>query len=319
MNIQLFLNELSQEPPAEDIASGRKRMSEFLRTVSRVREIVHAARVVLRTVDVIDSVLLAPGYPVASWRRDASQPERMKLLQLAVQVPLIERGRDPDKIVDNSLRAECRHEGRAALGIGAAVMSDGLSVSFLSAPYWDTAVLKIELDEVDERSEIHTSQVDARHAAKTVHVDQHESWLRELERLSIKDGQDLWDRRGDLFPALEFCKEVRTQLWKFLGGDLALGPVVLRLVQLQKFFESWDGSPIGPDSLPSKCSPESRVTLQQYDQEHTFTPPHGPARLFSWHVRFTPGAGRIFFDGDPERKKGIVGYIGKTKLPNVSS
>ncbi len=114
-------------------------------------------------------------------------------------------------------------------------------------------------------------------------------------------------------------REVEPHLRRIQRGDVALRNILRRLRALEAFFGSWDGRPIDPSStgLGSKCTPESQATLRKYGEEHTFTPPHGPPRIFSLHLRFTPGAGRIYFDGDSEEKRGIVGHIGP-HLPTVS-
>lgn len=320
MNVLLFLNELSLTPPAVDVAAGRERMKGFLGAVFRTRQIIKSARPVVHLSDALDLIMLAPNYLIASWRTDTatSRDEKLRLLQIVTQAPILERGRDPEDLVERHLGMDCWYEGQQALGLRGAIAADGLSVSFASSSLWDATLLPVEAEFLAEDGQITRQRVNVRHASTEGHVDAHEVWLRELERLSVRDGQDLWDRRVDLFPALEFCKEVKGQLAEFLGGDIELSSVIKRLVLLQKFFETWDGMPIGPNSLPTRCTPESASTLAKYADEHTFTPPVGPARVFSWHLRFTPGAGRLFFDGDAPRKKGIIGYIGKTKLPNVS-
>ena len=48
----------------------------------------------------------------------------------------------------------------------------------------------------------------------------------------------------------------------------------------------------------------------------TFLCPDGEERLFSWHVRYTPGAGRIHFLPLGPREGCLIGYIGH-KLPTV--
>ncbi|MCI0528399.1 MAG: hypothetical protein L0Y56_13245, partial [Nitrospira sp.] len=63
-------------------------------------------------------------------------------------------------------------------------------------------------------------------------------------------------------------------------------------------------------------SPESQATLQQFGRERTFRSPDGEERIFSWHVRLTPGSWRIYFFPE-EAGKMIVGYIGP-HLPTVS-
>jgi hypothetical protein len=59
--------------------------------------------------------------------------------------------------------------------------------------------------------------------------------------------------------------------------------------------------------------------LHRFEDEHTFTRPDGERLLFSWHVRFTPEPGRIFFHTDPSTRRGGIGFIGRNGLPTVKS
>jgi hypothetical protein len=320
VNVLCFLNELSERPPAPDEGAGRNRIDRLLDTLVAVRQRVQSARAVLRVTSSVDLIELAPDYPIWRWRNDAAVPRerRLQLLHLATEAPLLQRGRDADDVMDGSLISDCFHAGHPALALGAARVTDGLGVSLASDPCWDHAWVEVTVTTLRNGQTIEEMNSRVRHASSAKHVVDHERWLRELERLSVKDGLDLWDRRGELFPSLEFCREVRAQLMELRGGDPALDQVMKRLVQLQTFFQSWDGEPIGPDVLPSRCTPESQVTLNKYAKDHTFTAPDGTPRLFSWHVRFTPEPGRIFFDGEPSTRKGLIGYIGKRKLPTVN-
>lgn len=93
-----------------------------------------------------------------------------------------------------------------------------------------------------------------------------------------------------------------------------LFPVKKRLFELQKYSESWTEGNFDAKKL-SKATPESEATLRKYSQEHTFNCPDGKSRIFSWHVRLTPLAWRIYFYPENHRKI-IVGYIGE-HLPTV--
>ncbi len=90
----------------------------------------------------------------------------------------------------------------------------------------------------------------------------------------------------------------------------------LRVELPSPYSSSWVGGSFEPGALPSKITPESDQTLQQFRQEHTFLCPDGIERLFSWHARYTPGDGRIFFFPDEGRRKIIIGHI-ENKLPTV--
>lgn len=320
MSLLCFLNELSEQPPAPDEIAGRARLERLLDTLLAVKRVYGATKLELRTAGPIDAIELAEGYPVARWKSDADVlwKRRQLFLQFVTETPFLRENRDSIEAVNNELLSECLHEGRPARGLSAARAAEGLSVSIASDPCWDKAWLdRVVIKLIRDGLRIEETTERLRHASAAVHVIEHEHWLRELKRLSVKDGRDLWDRRATLFPKLDFCKGTKEQLEEFRSGDRALKQVVRRLDELQKFFEEWSGEPFGPEDFPSKCSPESRVTLAKYEDEHTFTLPDGERRVFSWHVRFTPDPGRIFFDGDARTGKGVVGCIARQGLPTV--
>lgn len=62
--------------------------------------------------------------------------------------------------------------------------------------------------------------------------------------------------------------------------------------------------------LPSKTTPESDSRIQQFRQQLTIKCPDSKERLFSWHLRMTPGAWRLYFSEELGPGKIIIGYIG---------
>lgn len=110
------------------------------------------------------------------------------------------------------------------------------------------------------------------------------------------------------FPNLIFCENAINGCYKNVGVAEA-GQVYKRLLELQVAAEKM-GNQFDKRLLP-KASPETSLTLEQYETEHTFLLPEGNAQLFSWHTRFTGGyAGRIFFYPDTTQKKMYIGHIG---------
>lgn len=326
MNLLIFLNELSQSPIATDVRSGRSRMELFIRTFIQIKNSLKVARPVLRLRDDFDTVVLAPEYPIGRWRNDLDVPRdlRVRLKQLIAQSPLLIRGQDPAALMETALTSQILHQGRHASGLSAAHAAGGLGVSFISDVCWDCAWINVNAEHLNAEGAIETHEVPVRHASRDIHINVHCGWLNDFERHVIRDGQDLWDRRQDLFPTLEFCNETKKQLALFRGGDPELVAVVNRLIDLHRSFDAWmNHEAYATVSFPfhivsSKCTPEGEATLSKFATEHTFTRPTGQRILFSWHVRFTPGAGRIFFSPDDDLRKGIIGYIGKNKLPNAT-
>jgi hypothetical protein len=117
-------------------------------------------------------------------------------------------------------------------------------------------------------------------------------------------------RREDLFPNLVFCDDVYKQVQSLSSGNPILRQVTRRLFELEEFCKSWTHGGFDMDSLPCKASPESDSRLKQLKKELTFKCPDGNERVFSWHVRMTPGAWRLHFSVELGLRKIIIGYIG---------
>ena len=58
-----------------------------------------------------------------------------------------------------------------------------------------------------------------------------------------------------------------------------------------------------------KTTLESDSRIEQFRQQLTIKCPDGKTRLFSWHLRMTPGAWRLYFSEELKPGKIIIGYI----------
>ena len=97
-----------------------------------------------------------------------------------------------------------------------------------------------------------------------------------------------------------------------LTEDPILWSVEERLSQLENASKTWISGAFDPKTIPCKTSPESESRLNKFSQELTIKCP-GPdekERLFSLHVRMTPGAWRLHFSTELGPGKIIIGYIG---------
>ncbi len=185
------------------------------------------------------------------------------------------------------------YQDNEAKGLGTAYLLEALALSFRTASQWEKNLLELTLMELDEDGEFYEEQIlYVRHACSIEHVDTHSDWIKERIRAEAKDavgdGSDIWVRRGELFPSLQFCDAVQKQLQEVLQGRLVLLQIVRRLFELNTFCEEWENSPFDSHKIPGKTTPESTVTLQMYKREHTFLCPDGQERLFNWHARLTP-------------------------------
>ncbi len=313
MDLEMVLNELSLRTPAADIPTARKLMSELIITVRQAT--TSGVKRVLRTQSDINIIEIAPGYPIARWRNDneVNREERSFFRTLTAKAPF---WTDVAEEIKNSFDlSEFMHQGEQAIGLGFALVSDTLPVSLLSDDCWDFNQLQIEFKRIDENGEIVEEIVEIIHASRRNHVQQHTNWIQERIRKCVSDALELWSRREELFPNLEFCDTVGKQLKEILAGQLELQFVVSTLFALQNCCKNWQTGVFSVEAYSIDESGESEPTLNKYSRERTFRCPDGQDRLFKRHVKLRFCNWRIhFFAVKPG--KVIIGYVGR-HLPTV--
>lgn len=309
MTIELVLNELSIRP-APSPREACERMADFVETVRQATK-RRIAKYIRTDYNLLD-LELAEGYMLRSWlndRRNGVDREVQRfVLSLVSKAPYY---------VDEPL-AQARAAGmegylgdRQAAGLLAAYLLNGLAISLRSEPTWDAEYVRIAVDEILD-SGIERLEDAVHHASRGVHiVDTHHDWIvRTLEQPPPRSGADLWATRTERYPHLQFCAAVEDQLGRYLAGAEELTQIHKRLEELNKFTSGWVAGSFDPAQVGSNITPESQETLKQYSAERTFYCPDGEERTFSWHARFTPGAGRLYFYPNDTEHTITIGYIG---------
>jgi len=319
MSLEMVLNELSLQELAGTVQVARQRMQDLIGVLQAAS--THGMKV-LRTHDDLNYMYLAHEYPVVRWRNDeeVDREARRFFRRLQTSFPLL-TDIDGNKLLDKHIRSQFFHHEQEAQGLGVAFLLNALAISLRSHACWGKSHLELTLVELDDDSDLSDeTPITVVHASSREHVHSHVEWIKERIRretqLSIYDGVELWQRREELFPDLQFCPTVEGQLLGVLHGHVLLQSLMKRLHDLESYCINWQGGPFALQEMGCKTTTESAATLEQYSQEHTFCCPDGLERLFSWHVRLTPVAWRIYFFPDEHRRQLIIGYIGP-HLPTV--
>ncbi len=315
MDLEMVLNELSFQPPALDVQTAKFWMSELVSTVLTATKV--GVKRVLRTHSEFHATVLAPDYPLLRWRNDNSVDRELRRYfnTITTKSPFLV-DLEGSETETESLLSEFRCEEEQVYGLGVAYLLEALALSVRSDSRWDTDRIKLVSMQLEDDQHFNSTLVEVIHASRVEHVQTHSNWILERLKLGIRHGTDLWNRRDELFPHLIFCESVKDQIYNLGADNPVLQQVRKRLFELETYCRDWQQGAFNKDNLPCKANPESEATLKQYSREHTFLCPDGKERLFSWHVYFTPGAGRIFFNPQAETKNFIIGHIGP-KLPNV--
>ncbi len=208
------------------------------------------------------------------------------------------------------LGIEVKYQGKQAIGLDYAFVFKAIALSLISDPEWDCSRLQLEVTPVDENDQLVTINENIIHASRRYHAIEHADWIEKRTRKEIRNGLDLWQRREVLFPHLLFCEAVEKQLQSLLTEDPMLWSVQERLSQLENASKIWISGAFDQNTLPCKTSPESESRLHKFRQELTIRCPDENKRLFSFHVRMTPGAWRLHFSTELGPAKIVIGYIG---------
>jgi hypothetical protein len=208
-------------------------------------------------------------------------------------------------------RSEYRYDGKSVEGLGLAQLYGGFPVSLNSSECWSGTTVRLSLDQLvanDEAGpEINTSQVDVPHASQQAHVAVHRDVLTSMLRRDIRDAPDLYEKRHELFPNLEFGPRIHGDLRKL--ETAAFHQVASYLGNLDDAIGKWDPPTKTAPDYPPKTTDESR---SRKDMKLCDFPVWGSEKKepHPIHGRYTPGAGRIFFQLKFDPKRAVIGYIG---------
>jgi hypothetical protein len=314
MQLEMILNGLSLKNPVNDEQIARELMSTLIKTISLA---VNLGIRTLRTENKIYDIIIAPDYPLSKWLNDnqVDIEQRDFLLTLETQTPLLKEITDT-VIRDKVDLSDFKYQGEAARDLGISYLLDNLAISFNSDTKWNSSQLKLELTTIDENDDLTESTIKVNHASFKIHIEEHKNWIEQRIRLTINDGKELWYRKEELFPDLEFCESVRKQLEDIRTGQLELQYVVKALFELQNCSKNWNNGTFSTQGYSIETSGESEPTLNQYSQQRTFRCLDGEDRLFEQHVKLRVCNWRIHFLPENPSKAIVVGYIGR-HLPTV--
>lgn len=307
----LFLNEKSWTTRCDE-ARADAAMAEFVEAVRAVAKEDREETALVSEAG-LDSLEIVEGYPVRKWigssPKNRVRWQRLRALQ----------NRSPVRCVyptpDAASGLEYSHDGEAALGLGAAHFMEGIAVSLPVAPEWHTHNVTLDRSELveigDGSLEFQHDTVDVRHMSTLPDVDEHRPWIRESSLVRAATGRQIWERRADLYPNLQFLSRTEDQL---SGLDSRwIMPVRHSLGRLDATAEAWDPAAMPEPEWQSKVTPEGE-TRKRVCRFEDFD---GALATFHLHARFTPGAGRIHFRLIGAERKIRIAHIGSKIRPDL--
>lgn len=261
----------------------------------------------------LKSLEIAQGYPVGKWigASPKNHARWQRLLGLRNRSPV--RSVFPEPDADGHL--DYRHEGEEAQALGAAHFMDGVAVSLSVSREWQRPTVSIERSELVELDDgaldfVHDT-VDVRHISAPPHVEEHLGWIRESSLARAVTGRQIWERRTDLYPSLQFLPRTEAQ---FIDLDPRwVVPVRRCLERLDAAAAAWDPAATHEPEWQSKVTPEGETRKRVC----WFEDLNGQSELFHLHARFTPGAGRIHFRPVGEEGTLRIAHVGGKIRPDV--
>ncbi len=318
MEFDLVFNEISVQNIDANAEIAKQWMSELIKTIRAFT--AQGVKVNIRSHESFYHITLAPNYSISQWCKEASEKERRFIKTLSKKTPLSQDlfNTEIQEIENHAGLSEFYYQGQLTIGLSIAYLLDTVAISFISEPCWDLICIKLDAIQLDMQENIVNQTLEIRHASRNIHVQDHAEWIQRKIQEGIVDGTDIWSRREELFPNLEFCDSVCKQLENIRSGQLELRPVYKNLIEIQKCCQNWISGTFSVEgySLDESGESESTRNNNRYRQERTFMCPDGEERFFERHIKLRSCNWRIhFFPLQPG--KVIIGYIGR-HLPTVN-
>lgn len=164
----------------------------------------------------------------------------------------------------------------------------------------------------EEDDEIITKAIQLSNISESIHLANLEVTARNDCLAMVSSGQDLWEKREQLFPDLIFCESVKDQLYDNLS-KFHIEQVAKKLIRLQEYFTGYDGVFVPKDlGFCSRTESETVKSNSDLKKLRLFEKPDGVKEYFYNHIGFTGNfCGRIHFLPDDTNRKCYIGYVGR--------
>src|SRR2546428_512219 len=149
MDLEMVLNELSLQSPAEDIRIARRWMVDLIDTVRAASK--QGVKKVIRTHGDLNYLLLAFDYPLSRWRNDNEVDREIRrfFTSLVTKAPFLVDVPDSG-IEDRIASSDFFYEKDRATGLGIAFLLNALAISLRSERRWYPSHLKLTCIQLDD-------------------------------------------------------------------------------------------------------------------------------------------------------------------------
>lgn len=213
-----------------------------------------------------------------------------------------------DELIDKHSVISMKYGSMDCKGLGWAAneLENTIVLSFHKT-IWERSLYNVDIVRLDDQAVEYTVKTSTRNVSTSGHIDVHHDFLASFIDIPT-NGKVLAGMLATTFPNLIFAKSAVTQI-KELKSEDSIAQIYFRLQDLQKVATVCNEH-CSPYDFMTKATPESEPRINALAARLTFAFENNISYLCSWHLRFTPGAGRIHFYHQPAEKKIYVGYIG---------
>ena len=203
-------------------------------------------------------------------------------------------------------------------GIAYAYENDDLLISFISNKIWKNCWLIISQESLTESVEIQKEQLRLRNCFDPDLVKCHYPFIQsratEINKEIIRDiktGEDLWNKKGEIFSALIFCESLKESLFHLTIEDDLFKNLIKKFTEFQFYFSKWAVGDFDKDALTGNVRLENDTRIREYKNQFLIKCPNNEIRLFSLHCNVGVWGYRMHFFPDTSSRTCIIGYIGK--------
>lgn len=312
--MDIYINELSYKGTSLSFSNeqAREKMQEFIGLLAACKKKYSNAEVCYDE-SMFTELQFNSSYKLSDWMKDyqIDKSQLKFLLVTLTKTPFLTE----EEIIETDIYSlSCKIHGIEAKALLAAYVLNGITLSLKLTDKWDNPIQDAILEKITIEGDIHDTKIEIRNVSEIAHLSLHDDYFKNAVFTELNTYSDLWDRKESYFSKLQFCESTKKNL-KSLEKKQFI-QVRNKLYELDHYMKnSYDGT-FDENSIPGKITPDSKETLDRFSKERTFLCPDNVERTFSWHMRATPGAIRLYFEIDSDVM--YVGYIGK-KLPTVDN
>jgi len=201
------------------------------------------------------------------------------------------------------VQTTCNGENCVGLGLASEEINNTFAVS-LSSTGWDETSYQLLLQRLlYENGDLVEQNVETscRNVSTTVHIDAMASFFVPIPL----SGRELLMRLSELFPHLVFSSKAKGQI-KRNHDRPSIEQIYLKLQDINSAAQKLNNGVLRKELFHYKASPEHEQRGQLPEMDILFD--DGITRHCEWHLRYTPGCGRIHFSAD--KGDGQTIYVG---------